>query len=105
LAAELRGVRAAAPGRGHKASPHTCNDSGPRQNHHLANSSSAAGWSAFLRILSEKAACAGRSVVAVPPAHTRQTCAGGGREVGKGVSVRWPRCPYEDGGLSLHRDH
>ncbi len=46
------------------------------RNHHLAKSISDAGWAAFLSILSIlsilsfKAACAGRSVVAVPPAYT-----------------------------------
>jgi putative transposase len=43
------------------------------QNHHLAKSISDAGWSAILTILSHKAACAGRSVVAVHPAYTIQT--------------------------------
>jgi putative transposase len=75
------------------------------RNHHLAKSISDAGWSAFLAILSYKAACAGRSVIAVPPAYTSQTCSGCGRVVWKGLSVRWHQCPYEDCGTSLHRDH
>jgi putative transposase len=80
------------------------------QNHHLAKSISDAGWAAFLTILSAKAAWAGRTVVAVPPAYTSQTCtsqtcSGCGRLVSKGLSVRWHRCPHEDCGTSLHRDH
>jgi putative transposase len=75
------------------------------KNHHLAQSIQDAGWSAFLSILSFKAACAGRSVVAVPPAYTSQTCSGCGRGVWKGLSVRWHQCPYEDCGTHLHRDH
>jgi putative transposase len=71
--------------------------------HHLAKSISDAGWAAFLTILSFKAACAGRSVVAVPPAYTSQQCSGCGRLVWKGLSVRWHQCP--DCGTSLHRDH
>ena len=73
------------------------------RNHHLAKSISDAGWSGFLSILSFKAACAGRSVVAVPPAYTSQTCSGCGVIVQKGLSVRWHECP--DCGTSLHRDH
>ena len=73
------------------------------RNHHLAKSISDAGWAAFLSILSFKAACAGRSVVAVPPAYTSQTCSGCGVLVSKGLSVRWHSCP--DCGTSLHRDH
>jgi len=75
------------------------------KNHRLAKSISDAGWAAFLTILSFKAACAGRSVVAVPPAYTSQQCSGCGRLVWKGLSVRWHQCPYEDCGTSLHRDH
>jgi len=75
------------------------------RNHHLAKSISDAGWSAFLSILSFKAACAGRSVVAVTPAFTSQRCSGPGcgAIVQKGLSVRWHRCP--ECGTSLHRDH
>jgi putative transposase len=75
------------------------------KNHHLAKSIQDAGWAAFLGILSYKAACAGREVIAVNPAFTSQTCSGCGRVVWKGLSVRWHRCPYEDCGTSLHRDH
>jgi putative transposase len=72
------------------------------KNRHLAKSISDAGWAAFLTILSDKAACAGRSVIAVNPAFTSQTCSGCGVLVAKGLSVRWHRCP--DCGTSLHRD-
>jgi putative transposase len=73
------------------------------KNHHLAKSIADAGWSRFLSILSFKAACAGRRVVAVPPAYTSQTCSGCVVVVKKGSSVRWHSCP--DCGTSLHRDH
>ena len=73
------------------------------RNHHLAKSISDAGWSAFLGILSFKAACAGRSVIAVNPAFTSQMCSGCGVVVAKGLSVRWHSCP--ECGTSLHRDH
>ncbi len=73
------------------------------RNPHLAKSISDAGWSAFLSILSFKAANAGRSVVAVNPAFTSQACSGCGVVVQKGLSVRWHACP--DCGTSLHRDH
>jgi putative transposase len=73
------------------------------QNHHLAKSIADAGWSGFLTILNHKAACAGRSVVAVNPAYTSQTCSGCGIMVKKGLSVRWHSCP--ECGMSLHRDH
>jgi putative transposase len=73
------------------------------KNHHLAKSISDAGWSQFLSILSFKAACAGRSVIAVNPAYTSQTCSGCGVVVAKDLSVRWHSCPAC--GASLHRDH
>jgi putative transposase len=75
------------------------------RNHHLAKSISDAGWSAFLAILTFKAVGAGKRVQAVNPAFTSQWCSGCGREVWKGLSVRWHACPYEDCGVSLQRDH
>ena len=73
------------------------------KNHHLAKSISDAGWGAFLIILTHKAACAGRRIVAVNPAYTSQICSGCGAIAYKGLSVRWHACP--DCGTSLHRDH
>ncbi len=73
------------------------------KNHHLAKSIQDAGWAAFLSILSFKAACAGREVVAINPAFTSQICSGCGVVVQKGLSVRWHSCP--ECGTSLHRDH
>ena len=75
------------------------------QNHHLAKSISDAGWSAFLAILTFKAANAGKRVVSVNPAFTSQRCSapGCGVIVQKGLSVRWHACP--ECGTSLHRDH
>ena len=73
------------------------------RNRRLAKSIQDAGWSAFLSILSDKAACAGRSVIAVPPAYTSQICSGCGVMVSKGLSVRWHSCP--ECRTSLHRDH
>ena len=73
------------------------------KNHHLAKSIADAGWSQFLSILSFKAAYAGKTVVAVPPASTSQACSGCGVLVQKALSVRWHACP--DCGTSLQRDH
>jgi putative transposase len=73
------------------------------KNHHLATSIADAGWSQSLSILSDKAACAGREVVAVDPARTSPLCSGCGALVQKGLSVRWHECPVC--GTSLHRDH
>jgi putative transposase len=73
------------------------------KNPHLAKSIADAGWAAFLSILSFKAACAGRKVLAVNPAFTSQMCSGCGVVVSKGLSVRWHECP--ECGASLHRDH
>jgi putative transposase len=73
------------------------------RNHHLAKSIEDAGWSAFLSILSFKAACAGRKVVVVNPAFSSQMYSGCGVMVQKGISVRWHSCP--ECGTRLHRDH
>ncbi len=73
------------------------------QNRSLAKSIADAGWSAFLTILTFKAASAGKRVHAVNPAFTSQTCSGCGVIVSTGLSVRWHRCP--DCGASLHPDH
>jgi putative transposase len=79
------------------------------RNRHLAKSISDAGWAAFRTILSAKAACAGRQVIAIPPAYTSQDCSGvlpdGSRcrqRVAKSLSVRTHVCP--SCGLVLDRD-
>ena len=72
------------------------------KNHHLAKSISDAGWGAFLTILTYKAACAGRRVIAVNPAYTSQWCSGCGELVEKDLSVRVHTCPHC--GLVLDRD-
>jgi putative transposase len=73
------------------------------RNHHLAKSISDAGWAQFRIILDAKAACAGRRVVAVPPAYTSQECSGCGERVPKTLSIRTHICP--SCGLVLDRDH
>ncbi len=72
------------------------------RNRHLAKSISDAGWAQFRTILEAKAACAGRRVVAVPPAFTSQDCSGCGARVPKSLSVRTHVCP--NCGLVLDRD-
>jgi putative transposase len=79
------------------------------RNHHLAKSISDASWAAFRTILTAKAACAGRQVIAIPPAYTSQDCSGvlpdGSRcpqRVAKSLSVRTHVCP--SCGLVLDRD-
>jgi putative transposase len=72
-------------------------------NHHLAKSLTDAACSGFLGLLSFKAAYAGKTVVAVPPAYTSHACSGCGVSVSTGLSLRWHRCP--DCGRRLHRDH
>jgi putative transposase len=61
-----------------------------------------AGWAQFWTILEGKAACAGRRVIAVPPAYTSQDCSGCGERVEKSLSVRTHVCP--SCGLILDRD-
>jgi putative transposase len=79
------------------------------RNHSLATSSSDAGWAAFRTILTATAACAGRQVLAVPPAYTSQDGSGvlpdGSRcrqRVVKSLSVRTHVC--SSCGLMLDRD-
>ena len=72
------------------------------RNPHLAKSISDAGWAAFRTILEAKAACAGRRVVAVPPAYTTQDCSGCGTRIPKSLSVRTHVC--RSCGLVLDRD-
>ncbi len=61
-----------------------------------------AGWGQFRSILEAKAACAGRQVVAIPPAYTSQDCSGCGERVPKSLSVRTHVCP--SCGLIVDRD-
>ncbi|HEX8033811.1 MAG TPA: transposase [Ktedonobacterales bacterium] len=72
------------------------------RNRHLSKSISDAGWAQFRSILEAKAACAGRQVVAVPPAYTSQDCSGCGVRVPKSLSVRTHVCT--SCGLMLDRD-
>ncbi len=72
------------------------------RNRRLAKSISDAGWAQFRAILEAKAACAGRRVVAVPPAYTSQDCSGCGARVPKSLSVRTHVCT--SCGLMLDRD-
>ena len=62
------------------------------RNRHLSKSISDAGWAQFRTILEATAACAGRRVVAVPPAYTSQDCSGCGARVPKSLSVRTHVC-------------
>jgi putative transposase len=72
------------------------------QNARLSKSISDAGWAQFRTILCGKAACAGRSVIAVPAQYTSQDCSGCGERVEKSLSVRTHICP--SCGLILDRD-
>jgi putative transposase len=72
------------------------------RNRRLAKSISDAGWAQFRTILEAKAACAGRRVVAVPPAYTSQDCSGCGARIPKSLSVRTHVCT--SCGLVLDRD-
>ncbi len=72
------------------------------RNHHLAKSISDAGWAQFRTTLEFKAACAGKRVVAIPPAYTSQDCSGCGERVPKSLSVRTHICTTC--GLVLDRD-
>jgi putative transposase len=69
------------------------NIGGMVRNHHLAKSIHDASWSAFLDILTDKAARAGHVVVRVPARFTTQHCHGCGEYVQKSLSVRTHICP------------
>jgi putative transposase len=71
------------------------------QNHCLAKSIHDAAWAQFIAILTSKAEEAGRTVIAVNPRGTSQTCVCG-EPVPKGLSDRWHLCPRCH--LSLRRD-
>ena len=75
------------------------------RNHRLAKRIAGAGWSAFPAMLVGKAPSAGKQTIAVPPAGTSQRGSAPGGMVWQGSSVRWHRCPIEDCGVRLHRDH
>jgi putative transposase len=72
------------------------------RNRHLSKSISDAGWAQFRSILSYKAACAGKRVIAIPPQYTSQDCSGCGARMPKSLSVRTHVCP--SCGLVLDRD-
>lgn len=72
-------------------------------NHALAKHIQDAGWGQFRQILSDKAASAGRAVVAVAPAGTSQCCSGCGSRVPKRLADRWHAC--SSCGCALDRDH
>jgi putative transposase len=72
------------------------------RNRHLSKSISDASWAQFRTILSFKAVCAGRRVVAIPPAYTSQDCSSYEERVYKALSVRTHICPRC--GLVLDRD-
>jgi putative transposase len=69
------------------------NVAGMVRNHHLAKSIHDASWSAFLDLLTDKAARAGHVVVRVPARFTSQKCSRCGEYVQKSLSVRTHICP------------
>ena len=72
------------------------------QNHCLAKSIADVAWGQFIRIVSDKAACAGRMAIQVPPAYTSQDCSRCGYRVPKKLSERMHQCPVCT--LSMDRD-
>lgn len=64
------------------------------KNQHLAKSIHDASWSAFLAILTDKAARAGHVVVRVPARFTSQKCRRCHEHVQKSLSVRTHICPH-----------
>ena len=76
---------------------------GMLRSHALAKHIQDAGWDQFRTILSQQAASAAKTVIAVNPAGTSQTCSDCGSRVPKQLSDRWHSCPYC--GCELDRDH
>ena len=72
------------------------------QHHCLAKSIADVAWGQFVRITTDKAACAGRVAVKVPPAYTSQDCSRCGHRVPKKLSERQHQCPVCN--LSMDRD-
>jgi putative transposase len=68
----------------------------------FAKSINDAAWAIFLFQLVYKAESAGRTVLAVNPRRTSQTCSGCGIVAKKAISERWHSCQC---GASLGRDH
>src|SRR5262245_6951009 len=66
---------------------------GMTHNHCLAKSIHDVAWSQFASLLAYKAACAGRTVVAVNPAYTSQDCSSCGHRQALTLSDRIYTCP------------
>src|SRR5262249_35826883 len=60
-----------------------------------------AGWATFTKMVSAKAAWAGRTILFVSPYMTSQLCSGCGAVVKKDLSERWHSCEC---GVELDRD-
>jgi putative transposase len=73
------------------------------QNPHLAKSIADVAWGQFVRITTDKAACAGRHVAHVDPRYTSQDCSRCGQRVPKSLNERRHRCHTCQ--LVLDRDH
>jgi putative transposase len=63
------------------------------QHHCLAKSIADVAWGQFVRITTDKAACAGRRVAQVDPRYTSQDCSQCGHRVPKSLSQRVHQCP------------
>lgn len=73
------------------------------QNHCLAKSIADVAWGQFVRITTDKAACAGRRVAQIDPRYTSQDCSRCGHRVPKKLSERVHQCSTCQ--LILDRDH